>query len=79
MTRVPMAHISRVLLVNDEKRLRDSWSWLLTRRGYTPMTAESGQSAIGILATEPPDVVLLDLKMPVIEGRAVLDIIAKEY
>lgn len=69
----------RVLLVDDEKRLRESWCRLLTRRGYGAMTAESGQEALDILTRESTDVILLDLKMPDMGGKAVLDIIAKEY
>lgn len=69
----------RVLLVDDEKRLRDSWCRLLTRRGYGTMTAEGGEEALDILARESTDVILLDLKMPGMGGKAVLDIITKEY
>lgn len=69
----------RILIADRGKMLRDSLSRLLTRGGYSTVTAENGQGALDILAKESPDVILLDPKMPPVGGKAVLDIIAKTY
>jgi len=79
MSRAGMVNSPSVLLVDDEKRFRDSWSRLLTRRGYGVMTSENGLAALDVLAKNLVDVILLDLKMPVMGGERVLDSIAKEY
>lgn len=69
----------RILLVDDEERLRDTCSRLLTGRGYDVTTAENGQVALEILANVSLDLILLDLKMPVMGGEEALEIIAKKH
>ena len=51
----------------------------LTGKGYEVITAENGQIGLDILAKEPLDIILLDLKMPVIGGEKVLETTRKEY
>jgi signal transduction histidine kinase len=63
---------STILLVDDEKRFRDSSQRLLTGRGYDVMTAENGQRALECLAKNHVDLILLDLKMPVMGGEQFL-------
>ena len=69
----------RILLVDDEKPLRDTCRRLLTGRGYDVITVENGQVALEILAKESFDIILLDLKMPVMGGEEALEIIAKKH
>ncbi|MFO7987561.1 MAG: response regulator [Desulfatiglandaceae bacterium] len=68
-----------ILLVDDEAPFRDTTRRLLTRKGYHVVTAENGQSALHVLTEVEVDVILLDLKMPVLGGEAVLEIIRKKY
>jgi signal transduction histidine kinase len=63
---------STILLVDDEKQFRDSSKRLLTGRGYDVLTAENGQRALDCLAKNPVDLILLDLKMPVMSGEEFL-------
>lgn len=65
---------STILLVDDEKQFRDSSQRLLTRKGYEVITAEDGQRALDSLGKNPVDVILLDLKMPVMGGEEFLQV-----
>jgi signal transduction histidine kinase len=60
---------STILLVDDEKRFRESSQRLLTGRGYDVITAEDGQRALDFLSRNSVDLILLDLKMPVMGGE----------
>jgi diguanylate cyclase (GGDEF)-like protein/PAS domain S-box-containing protein len=62
----------RVLLVDDDVRMRESLSQLLQRYDCQPVTAASGMEAIEALQRDPFDLVLLDLLMPELDGYAVL-------
>ena len=63
---------STILLVDDEKRFRESSQRLLTGRGYDVITAEDGQRALDFLSRNSVDLILLDLKMPVMGGEEFL-------
>ncbi|MFC1824413.1 response regulator [Thermodesulfobacteriota bacterium] len=64
----------KILVVDDEKVVRNGCQRVLTGKGYEEvMTAENGQQAMEILAENPVDIVLLDLKMPVMSGEEVLE------
>ncbi len=58
----------RVLIVEDEEALRQTMSKRLQRRGLEVGTAGSGEEALDILSREPFDVIVLDIKMPGIDG-----------
>jgi DNA-binding NtrC family response regulator len=58
----------RVLIVDDEGSVRDSLSRLLTARGHATVTAASAADALGHLHTEQFDVMLCDVRMPVVSG-----------
>jgi two-component system, OmpR family, phosphate regulon sensor histidine kinase PhoR len=62
-----------ILVVDDEKVVRDGCHRVLTGKGYTVRLAENGQEAMDMLSAEPIDMVLLDLKMPGMSGEEVLD------
>jgi signal transduction histidine kinase/FixJ family two-component response regulator len=74
-----MNESTRILFVDDEKRLRDTFHQLLSSRGYDVFTAEDGQVALDILSKTPVDTMLLDLKMPVMGGEEVLGITRTKY
>lgn len=62
----------RVLLVDDEVGVRQSWDRFLSDAGFDVTTAEDGERAIGRLKREPVDVVVSDLKMPRMDGMELL-------
>ncbi len=59
---------ARILVVDDEKLIRWSISERLQRDGYQVLAAESGEQALELIAASPPDVMLLDVKLPGIDG-----------
>jgi two-component system KDP operon response regulator KdpE len=61
----------RVLLVDDEVSIQRSLSSLLRSRGYAVDIAPSGESALKAIADRPPDLVLLDLGLPLLDGGEV--------
>lgn len=69
----------KILVIDDEKAIREGCRRVLTGKGYEVVTAENGQIALDILDREPMDIILLDLKMPVIGGEEVLEITRKKY
>src|SRR5262249_11736026 len=60
--------MSRILLVEDDQMNRGMLSRRLTRKGYEVMMAIDGQQAIDMAASEVPDLILLDMSLPVIDG-----------
>jgi len=68
---------SKILLVDDEAVFTANMSKLLSHRGYRVKTAGSGEDAIRILEAEDVDVIVLDLKMPGMDGIATLREIQK--
>jgi putative two-component system response regulator len=64
---------ARVLIVDDEKMNRDLLSRILAREGYDTTTAIDGESALLAFGADPPDLVLLDVRMPGLDGFAVCE------
>ena len=58
------ASCKRVLLVDDDRTVRDSLTAVLEAEGYVVVPAEDGQQALDQMYTTPIDLVLLDLNMP---------------
>ena len=63
---------ARILLVDDETVFANNMSKLLNRRGYQVTAANSGDAALQALMNNSFDVMVLDLKMPGMDGVAVL-------
>ena len=68
MTNTP----ARILVVDDEKLIRWSVAERLQRDGYEVVSAESGEQALEAVGAAPPDVMLLDVKLPGIDGVVTL-------
>ncbi|HEC16202.1 MAG TPA: EAL domain-containing protein [Sedimenticola sp.] len=68
-----------ILVVDDEPRMCDSLKGLLELNGYQCVTASGGGKAIRCLQQRPFDLVLLDLKMPQIDGHQVLQYIKEHH
>jgi DNA-binding response OmpR family regulator len=63
---------SCILLVEDHPQLRSLLELALKREGWEVVTARNGHDAISKLAASLPDVILLDLEMPGMDGWVVL-------
>jgi two-component system, OmpR family, response regulator MprA len=61
----------RILIVDDDRSLRDALRRTLTLGGYEAETAEGGQEALTKVATQSPDAVVLDIGLPDIDGLEV--------
>ncbi len=64
--------LARILVVDDEQGIRRVLRANLEARGYTVDQAQDGESALQIMERQPPDLVLLDLMLPDIDGLQVL-------
>jgi two-component system response regulator (stage 0 sporulation protein F) len=70
--RPPATSLGRILVVDDERPVADVLSEYLQSQGYTTHTAGSGAEALAVVERERPDLVLLDIRMPGIDGLEVL-------
>lgn len=64
-----------ILLVEDSKVVQQMYRNKLTFEQFNVLTADNGMEAIKILSKERPDIILLDLMMPVMDGYKVLQVI----
>lgn len=62
-----------ILVVDDDQDFREALSEVLTDAGYPVQQAENGEVALQRVAEEAPGIVLLDLKMPVLDGWGVME------
>ncbi|MBI5905715.1 MAG: sigma-54-dependent Fis family transcriptional regulator [Deltaproteobacteria bacterium] len=63
---------SRILVVDDERMIRWSIQQALVKDGFAVSTVETGEEAVAQAADEPPDLVLLDITLPGMDGIEVL-------
>jgi signal transduction histidine kinase/DNA-binding response OmpR family regulator len=61
----------RVLIVDDKLQNRELLEIMLTAEGFVLLTAASGEEALAIVAVQPPDLILLDVMMPGMDGYQV--------
>ena len=60
--------MTRILLVEDNDMNRDMLSRRLMRRGFTVLVATDGKAAVELALAEQPDVVLMDMNLPLQDG-----------
>lgn len=68
----------RILVVEDEPALQDTLSYNLTRQGYTVEAVGDGQAAIEAARRQQPDLIVLDLMLPILDGFEVCRILRQE-
>lgn len=68
-----MSNPIRVVLVDDESDFTDPIAFWLKGKGYEATTFTNGNEAIENIKNNPPDIVFLDINMPVIDGLEVLE------
>ena len=64
--------MAKVLVIDDEPRVRKLMDMLLSHDGYEVILADNGGKGLELYRHEHPDVILLDLRMPQLDGIAVL-------
>jgi DNA-binding response OmpR family regulator len=67
-----MAKGSKILLIDDDSLLLDLLERKLKARGYDVVTACDGSAGIECARTEKPDLIVLDMMMPIMDGRQTL-------
>ncbi len=65
--------MTRVLIIDDEPQLLRALRITITARGHEVRTAADGRQALGDAASHPPDVVILDLGLPDMDGVDVIN------
>ncbi|MGH9866698.1 MAG: sigma-54-dependent transcriptional regulator [Candidatus Polarisedimenticolia bacterium] len=68
----------RILVVDDESSIRSSLRMILLHAGYQFLEAASGQDALERIAADSPDVIILDVKMPGMDGLEVLESLRRQ-
>jgi len=60
--------MSKILLVEDNEMNRDMLSRRLERKGFEMLIAVDGQAGINMASSESPDLILMDLSLPIVDG-----------
>lgn len=75
----PSSNKGRVLVVEDDLDLRDMVALMLEERGYRVDTAANGREALDCFEDSRPDLILLDMRMPVMNGWEFVDAMRRRY
>ena len=67
--------MKKILLVDDEEDFLEIFGQILSRFGYEVLKASNGQDAIMVAKDQQPDLIILDIKMPVMDGEKTTDIL----
>ncbi len=60
--------MAKILLVEDNEMNRDMLSRRLIRKGYEVVVGEDGEKGVSLAASDRPDIILMDMSLPVIDG-----------
>jgi DNA-binding response OmpR family regulator len=66
---------NKILLIDDTKMVQQIYKSKLMLDGFQVITADNGMEGIKLLSEDPPDLILLDLNMPVLDGYKVLQVV----
>jgi len=64
-------HPALILIVDDQRQNRQLLEVMLSPEGFVLLTAERGDTALALIAQQPPDLILLDVMMPGMDGYRV--------
>ena len=70
--------MSKVLIIDDEKQILDSLSAILKDDGFEVFTAKDGREGLNLFDTVKPEIVLLDVWMPELDGLQILKMIKEK-
>jgi CheY-like chemotaxis protein len=66
-----------ILIADDSRTFRQLEAELLKRKGYTLIAADNGAKAVQLATRELPDLILLDLQMPIMDGAKALSLLKR--
>jgi len=67
--------MTKILIIDDERPIRETLEMFLREKGYDVATSESGEAGLKLIRKNQPDIVILDIRLPGIDGIEVLRII----
>lgn len=70
--------MKKILIVDDEPNIVMSLEYTFRKNNFEVFIARDGQEALDILKTECPDLIILDVMMPMVDGYATLEQIKKD-
>lgn len=73
-----MADSKRILVIDDDRIFLKIVEHDLTKNGFSVMTAQSAEEGVLLARTENPDLILLDIHMPNIEGGEVVELLQED-
>jgi len=68
----------KILVVDDEPSIVVPLKFLMEQNGYTVRVAETGEAAVRVIENDPPDLVLLDIMLPVMDGFQICQAIRED-
>ena len=71
--------MSKILIADDEPQIREILRVYFNKEGFEVVEAEDGQQALSMIEKEKPDLVLLDIMMPVLDGITACEEIRRRY
>lgn len=66
---------SKILIVDDEPNIVIPLQFLMEQNGYSTLVAQSGEEALELISKERPDLILLDIMLPGVDGFEVCEIV----
>src|SRR5688572_20058583 len=73
-----MGETTTILVIDDDTQVRNAFLRMLERHGFRTAAGEDGPRGLAVFRASPPDAVLLDLRMPGMDGLDVLSVIVGE-
>lgn len=67
-----------VCIVDDDESVQDIYGTKFRREGFSVVTARDGEEGLSVIKEERPDVILLDIQMPVMDGLEVLRLLKSD-
>ncbi|MFH1115565.1 MAG: sigma-54 dependent transcriptional regulator [Pseudomonadota bacterium] len=62
----------KILVIDDERSIREHLEMFLQEKGFEVLSAENGENGIGLICSEEPDILILDIRLPGMDGLEVL-------
>lgn len=69
---MPVSQMTRILIVDDDNSIRDMLHNVLTDEGYATIQACNGRDGVELAAQLHPDLILMDIMMPVVDGATAI-------
>ena len=73
-----MSKIKKILIVDDEPNILMTLEYTFKKKNFLVFIARDGEEALELLKTEQPNIILLDIMMPKVDGYATLEVIKKD-